>query len=363
MRGVAAIAVMIFHLTLPSQILTFGGHELFRASYLAVDLFFILSGFVIYHSYAAKLSGALSPQDYVLKRIIRIYPMYLVGLLIGAAGLLLMIRVGAAEISLKSLIAGTIFNMSGLPYPNFDTTANFGVLPPKRGELFPANPPAWSLFFEMVASVYFLFVYNKGQDDLKKICLSALVVFLGLSAVFSVAGRLGEFSLNLGWGTGNFIVGVPRVIFGFTVGIYLYKGLQAGAFEKLARFKSIGHAGLYAAILAALIMPVAAGGLYSILFICVIAPALVIIGAGVRPTGAAERVSDILGWMSYPVYCLHLPVGRIVYIAGSHMGLPTLAVQAASFALTLAAAYAVGRYVDEPLRNWLSGKTFAARQG
>ncbi|MGO8013281.1 acyltransferase, partial [Rhizobium ruizarguesonis] len=55
------------------------------AAYLAVDLFFCLRGFVIGHAYEKKLiqESSISANDFAIKRLIRLYPLYLLGLLIG----------------------------------------------------------------------------------------------------------------------------------------------------------------------------------------------------------------------------------------------------------------------------------------
>lgn len=73
LRGVAAIAVMISH---------FSQETLFKNAYEAVDLFFMLSGFVIAHSYGARLLSGMTSTEYVKRRLIRLYPMLLISLLI-----------------------------------------------------------------------------------------------------------------------------------------------------------------------------------------------------------------------------------------------------------------------------------------
>src|ERR1700761_6004380 len=73
LRGVAAIAVMLHHfrpLTAP---------WLFAHGYLAVDLFFLLSGFVIAHAYDARFRKGLGVPAFLVIRLIRLWPMIAFG--------------------------------------------------------------------------------------------------------------------------------------------------------------------------------------------------------------------------------------------------------------------------------------------
>src|ERR1700684_2462821 len=87
LRGVAAIAVMFSHFTQES---------VFKNAYVAVDLFFMLSGFVIAHSYGTRLLAGMTAVEYIKRRIIRLYPMLLLSLLIG---LPVLIEAGTVGIS------------------------------------------------------------------------------------------------------------------------------------------------------------------------------------------------------------------------------------------------------------------------
>lgn len=81
LRGIAATAVAsmhFFYYTVPL-------HPAIVAP--AVDFFFVLSGFVIAHSYGDQLVGSLSVGRFMLARAIRLYPLYLLGLLMGAAAI------------------------------------------------------------------------------------------------------------------------------------------------------------------------------------------------------------------------------------------------------------------------------------
>ncbi|HKU54954.1 MAG TPA: acyltransferase family protein, partial [Rhizomicrobium sp.] len=77
LRGVGAIAVMAGHagIVLNAYMPPF--------MYLAVDMFFVLSGFVLAHAYDGKFAGGLSVGAFLKARIARLYPIYLIGLVLG----------------------------------------------------------------------------------------------------------------------------------------------------------------------------------------------------------------------------------------------------------------------------------------
>src|SRR6201992_288482 len=83
LRGVAAIAVVIFHCF---EVFTFDHRfvQLMNHGYLAVDFFFLLSGFVIAYAYDDRW-GTMSTWDFFQRRLIRLQPMVVMGSLIGAA--------------------------------------------------------------------------------------------------------------------------------------------------------------------------------------------------------------------------------------------------------------------------------------
>src|SRR5262245_14845562 len=80
MRGVAAIVVVTFHL---GSLLPGATTE----GYLAVDFFFALSGYVLARTYDARLEHGMESLDFIRRRIIRLYPLYLIGFSLGAASI------------------------------------------------------------------------------------------------------------------------------------------------------------------------------------------------------------------------------------------------------------------------------------
>jgi peptidoglycan/LPS O-acetylase OafA/YrhL len=116
LRGVAAIAVMLHHYTQHT------GWDWFGGAWVAVDLFFVLSGFVIAHSYSKKLLNGMSFREFAFVRLVRLAPLYLLGLALGVCAVLLsMTKTGTPQISgaqLATIIsAGLLVPIQSLARP------------------------------------------------------------------------------------------------------------------------------------------------------------------------------------------------------------------------------------------------------
>jgi peptidoglycan/LPS O-acetylase OafA/YrhL len=110
MRGIAAIAVMLYHLTQHSS------YGIFPNSNLAVDLFFCLSGFVVAFSYLDRLQGSMTVKEFIVKRLIRLYPMFFFGLCLGIIALLLKYLSGQTNLSISQVVTAISLNALYLPF-------------------------------------------------------------------------------------------------------------------------------------------------------------------------------------------------------------------------------------------------------
>src|ERR1700761_6040207 len=110
MRGIAAIGVVLFH-----------GRALWHGAvaphgYLAVDIFFMLSGFVIAHAYEERLRLGLSVAEFAKIRIIRFYPLYALGLTLGITRyLMLKMAHNADALPTVDLVMATLTGLVFLP--------------------------------------------------------------------------------------------------------------------------------------------------------------------------------------------------------------------------------------------------------
>ena len=78
LRGVAALMVALYHVSWRTHVL---GWSIVRNDYLMVDFFFVLSGFVIFHSYGHRLRTILQTKRFLLLRLGRLYPLHLATML------------------------------------------------------------------------------------------------------------------------------------------------------------------------------------------------------------------------------------------------------------------------------------------
>jgi peptidoglycan/LPS O-acetylase OafA/YrhL len=352
MRGIAAVAVMLFHFTSNYGIM------FLKHAPLAVDIFFILSGFVIAHSYGDRLDRTMTPREYLLRRIVRLYPLFLVGLLGGTAIWYLQFKPSAQSYSGAEIVNALVANALFLPYFAVHSIQDAGPAGITAGTLFPANPPAWSLFFEMVASVAFVFAARMKQPHmLALICLS-YVALLICGWFTAAADNVTGVDIQQGWVASSFAGGFPRVLFGFFLGVFIYNSSRDGQYATLRRLlsKYFGNIYLlYFILLAIFMFPAYLRGAYEAFVVAVIAPCLVIAGASIRLDNPASRqVADFLGWISYPVYCLHWPVGHLVfYLSGNSHEFSAVSM-AAAVAATLTVSVALTKYFDEPVRRYFS---------
>jgi peptidoglycan/LPS O-acetylase OafA/YrhL len=337
LRGIAAVGVLVFHIGTRG-----GGPALLPNGFLAVDFFFMLSGFVIAEAYEQRLLAGMALRDFAARRLIRMAPVAMLGALLGGAYLLARhgIAPGRSD-PLGELIAGNALNLLMLP--------KLWHGPATGWELFPANGPLWSLFFEIVIN----FVWAATLTGRSARTLALWVIASGAALV--VCG-LHAGSLDLGWQATSLAGGLARVSFGFGVGLLLHRGRRF--------LPRMGGAAAWAALVALLYflaLPLHAVG-WSLVVVLVCLPAVlaVAIAAGdcaVLPAGA------FLGRLSYPLYGVHVPLiavaaGAIKHAGGGAAGGWTMLLLVP---LALSAAWAVLIGWDEPIRAELARRSARGR--
>lgn len=338
MRGIAALLIVVRHTT-P----LFGGVT-FGASYLAVDLFFVLSGVVIGNAYEEKLKGNMSFLDFMATRLVRLYPLYIVGLVLGIVAAIIR-HVDAAWL----LYHGT-FSLFFLPNPD------------SEGASFPINGPTWSLFFEIVVNALY-------AATLTVIVGARLAAVIALSAIgLVVCVYVGPtHNLDLGWTIDTSIGGMFRVCFSFFAGVYIYRRFSSGEPGE-AKSGNLVPWLIMACVSAILISspPVWAVPFFDLTAVMIVFPALVHVALGQRPVGSSAALFKLGGLTSYAVYVLHVPAA---YLAGNvhHYIFKTEIASAApwvgiAFVPALAiACFLLDRYYDLPLRRSLARRLNARR--
>ncbi|MEI6946747.1 acyltransferase [Paraflavisolibacter sp. H34] len=352
LRGVAALMVVAFHLFEAHATSRF--NQIINHGYLAVDFFFLLSGFVIGYAYDDRW-GKMTFGTFFRRRLERLQPMVVMGMIVGAV--CFYFGAGAywpaiAQTPVWKMLLVMVIGFTMIPVPpSMDI----------RGwkETYPLDGPGWSLFFEYVVNIlYGLFV--------RKFSKAVLAVLVALSAAvlvhYTVTGRgdvIGGWSLD----ARQLRIGFTRVLFPFFAGLLLFR---------VSKVRQIKNGFLWSSLLvmAVLAMPRIGGrehlwqnGLYESFSIIFLFPLIVYLGAGGAPeSNMAKRACKFLGDISYPIYMTHYP---LIYIYTAWVqdnkislgeGLPWAGLV---FLSSIVLAYACLKLYDEPVRAWLKKKAAA----
>lgn len=327
MRGIAALAVVSFHYRdLLGPISLTGG-------YLAVDLFFIISGVVVAHAYSDKLRGGWGVGRFLLVRAIRLMPLYWLALVpavaVAAAGIVL----GQGHWSVGGLILAAA--CGALMIPSFAT---------HRGELYPLNIPSWSLAWEWVANIAYALLCRR--TDRRR--LIALLV-PAEAALALVAWRYGTLDIGHDWATP--FLGLVRVTASFTMGLLIFDLRRAGLLPRLRLPPVL----LLVATAGVLALPSSLGWGKDVLAVWLVLPLLCAAAIQNEPRWSAPHV--LLGAISYPIYVLHaaLPVPRLIEWLGTATGRdPAPWGGLLGMAGVVAIGLAVARWIDLPVRRSLT---------
>jgi peptidoglycan/LPS O-acetylase OafA/YrhL len=339
LRGLAAFAVVLYHVLLPLHI-----EAVAREAYLAVDFFFMLSGFVVANAYDRKLEDNLTFMGFVRIRIARLYPLLFLGMAMGAVvsamKLLTILKMSDAGVLAASVVMAFLLIPFGrLPYAT-STPA------------FPFNTPAWSLCFEFIIN----FIYAAISKRLNAIVLTIILVICGLW-LGNLARTQG--SLEAGGALGELAPAFARVSFSFFAGVALYKIFLA---RGISRIPWGGVAS--ALILSAVLSPPGAVNrmFFDPAIVMVIFPIIIILSIGDEPTGKVRRFASFAGQLSYPLYITHYPIMRVfLYLAEKHQihGLTLDAMIAVEILVILAAAALALYFYDNPIQALLKRRKLA----
>jgi len=325
MRGIAAICVMVTHVNVP------GTPHLVGSGYLAVDFFFLLSGLVIAKTYGERLTSGLSFPRFAAVRAIRIYPLYVVGFALGFVRCLgEMVLDRPDKLSAAQLAVSTVFEPFLLPSPT-------------STGLFLLNGPAWSLFFELAINIVYALV-------LVRCSTRVLVAVAAACGALLIYVAMSQGSLNVGQSWATFHGGTARVGFSFVMGVI---------FARL-RWPSGRDTGLALIPMALLVLvlvvhpAVENRAAYDLVAVLVAAPLLVGLGAVFGPVPSFQRVSRLLGELSYPIYAVHYPFLWIFGYASKKAGLPSAVWIPLFFAIVICTAWLLNKYWDVPVRKRLT---------
>ncbi|RWA62669.1 acyltransferase [Mesorhizobium sp.] len=330
LRGVAALVVLFFH--------TVQHHDLQKLPQagLAVDFFYILSGFVIAYAYEKRLESSMNFSQFMRIRIIRLYPLLFVGVM---SGLLLLIlshfiqgRPDLRDVFLVGLLA--ILLLPSYVFPQWATA-------------YPLNMAGWSLTFEFYVNIVYALI-------VRYLSTRRLVIVVVLSLIALIWLALKNNMISGGNDQDNWIYGFIRVMFPFFCGVLLYRLRPASHLSNISALA----ANLFLAIL--LLSDFGRSWLIDLVYVVCILPAVVYFGSSLLVDGKTLSRFLLMGRLSYPVYILQDPIIRFFAEVNSRIHASfemALAIDFLQILTVIVASYLALKYFDEPVRAWLTARS------
>lgn len=371
LRGVAAMIVILFH-SLETYIPFFGTQHV-NHGYLAVDFFFVLSGFVIGYAYDDRWKD-MSTWNFFKRRLIRLHPMVVAGTLVGACLFFFaecdnFPLIGKVEewkfwlcllLALLMIPAGT-----GLDIRGWGETNSF-------------DGPCWSLTFEYVGNILYAFILRRLPTlVLALMCVCSVFLTMNLTLGWDVFGLFAEPKYDVigGWSLtpDQLCVGFSRLLYPFLCGLLISRILPQRITKENPSGSPLGLRGgfWWASLLLVVIFampqidgkPGVTDGLYQLFAIVVMFPVIVLIGAGSKTTDArSARWCEMLGNLSYPLYITHYPLMyvQMAWVA-NHPDAPAwhhVVLNIGMIVVSIGVAWALFKLYDVPVRAWLRNKLY-----
>lgn len=367
LRGVAAVLVVVYHLF--ETYFHGGADQPLNHGYLAVDFFFVLSGFVIGYAYDDRWDR-MSTWNFFKRRLVRLHPMVIFGTFFGA----LMYYFGDCpdfpiikETAPWLVLIVMLWGFTMIPMGT-------GMDVRGWGETNPLDGPAWSLQWEYLANVLYALIFRR----IGKIALSVCVVLFAVMTVilclnldvtgFLAARDYASYTVIGGWALtpDQLQIGLTRLLYPFFCGLLLSR---MGWLIKVRG----GFWWCSLLIVVVLAMPWMGmgttgdarwtNGLYEAVCILFAFPLIVSIGAGSSVIGGkSAAINKFLGEISYPIYITHYP---LIYMqmgwVRAHADAPLgqhIFVAASILILSIFVAYGAYKLYDLPVREWLKTKLF-----
>lgn len=352
LRGLAASWVVLHHMH-TNRLLD--GGPLLAHGYLLVDMFFVLSGFVLALQYGGRLLNRADIIDFMRRRFARIWPLH-------AAILAAMFLPRFAALVLHGpsgsqlLDASSHHSLGGLA-ASLVLVNGMGILPHNVW-----NGPSWTISVEFYTYLLFALLVAVGRGRVT----ATAITLAGFAAVLIAADGL-SFLDPLG----NFI----RCIYGFFAGAGAVAAFRARVCETTAkRFPAAAVVVSELCLWAGLIVMVVLGrvGSIGILFVplCVLMVLLLAFRRGATAWLLEQQPFQALGAWSLGIYLLHIPVLNILYAIGRRGPRFGLDFTPAGWGGVETLLYLVGviflgaasyRWIERPVRIWLTPKHKPAR--
>lgn len=355
LRGIAAFVVIWYHFG--EGFATSPVDQMINHGYLAVDFFFVLSGFVLGYAYDNRWkNGSMTAGRFMLRRVIRLHPMVILSVILGAVAYLIQGRVqwDGTPVPLTTLLLALFLGLFLIPViPGIDADVR------GNGEMFPLNGPSWSLFFEYIGSILYALILHR----LSKRSLFGVVVLSAVGLAVMALGNTSEaYHIGFGWSAGGwgFLGGFFRLSFSFSAGLLISRCFR--------QIRIRGAFWICALILCTVMACPYVGGaepnvnnaLYDLFCTFFIFPAVVYLGACGNTTDRfSTSTCNFLGQLSYPIYIIHYPVMYLFYAWVWNNSLAFDQVWPVCVCLFFGIvfmAWCAMRFYDTPVRNYLTAR-------
>lgn len=364
LRGVAALLVVFHHIfegyAFAGAVNGVGEGTIVHLNhgYLAVDFFFLLSGFVIGYAYDDRWQHGFTLRDFFRRRIIRLHPMVVFAAVVGLVCFLIQgcehwdgshVPVSMAMLALLA----AMFMIPAWPGGPYEVRGN--------GEMFPLNGPAWSLFFEYIGNILYGLLIHRFSTKI----LAAVTVVLGALLTWMTVGDfVGEGMFGIGWTLDgvNFWGGLVRMLFPYTLGMLMARRFRPGKVKGAFWIATVVMTLLFMVPYIPGKSPVCWNGVFEALCIIVVFPVLLWLGASDQTAGKRTTAAyRFLGDLSYPLYIVHYPLFYLFYAWLIRTETYTLGASLGYALLTVAGSVAIAliamRFYDIPVRRWLTKHT------
>lgn len=333
LRGIAALAVLFFHIRDAMAGFAPGGViAVLAQGYLAVDLFFVLSGFILWWTYGAAFAkqGRAAVLPFIVRRFARIFPLHL-AIMAAMGGFALLLLASGRTL-------GPQYPLGELP-AHILLVQNWGV-----ADRLSWNDPAWSISAEWAAYLVLAMVgawVGRVRVDAWSFPLLTVGIAGALGAWFAATGRATI-------GTDIAATGLVRCLAEFAIGVLLCRWWMAVTGRRTLIAATAVLLGGTGALL------IASGWLQPMgvpLIMAAILIAALEASVAARPP-LSGRTAQWLGQISYALYLSHFFLWILFKLAfvDDPANVPPLAI-AAYVAVTLAVSHGLHRWVELPGRR------------
>ena len=374
LRGVAAVMVLLYHVFNDAKSFFLWPTPVyeFYHGFLGVDFFFILSGFVMGYAYDESLTsltpipspgrgetpeerGTLTFWGFVKRRLIRLHPMVVMGVILGAIAFIIQgcVNWQGNAVPVETLMWATLLALFLIPAPSgMDVRGNT--------EAFPLNGPHWSLFFEYIGSLLYGLLLHRLPTKWLRVWVACAIISLAAYALM-----LEDGGVAYGWSSEpmNLLGGALRMLYAYPMGL-----LMARMFRKRKPEPLHGPVFLFCslALVVLLGLPLFGGKesetIYQMVCLFSFFPGLIWIGARGSVEGWRQQAVSFLGRLSYPLYAVHFPLIYLYITWVRQDAIPYQGYDQPWLAaiITIAASLLIATlcllFYDEPLRKRLSKK-------